>query len=89
MKNDRTEIGCREPGTANREHVDLAAAAGCAREPGGSRRGQTTTDYLMIAGIMTAIGILVLLWMFEPWRAKVEEVADCVRTDDCDAVGAQ
>jgi hypothetical protein len=55
----------------------------------GSRRGQTTTEYLMIAGIMTAIGILVLLWMFEPWRAKVEDVADCVRTDDCDAVGAQ
>ena len=43
----------------------------------------------MIAGIMTAIGILVLLWMFEPWRATVEDVADCVRTDDCEAAGAQ
>ncbi len=53
------------------------------------RRGQTTTEYLMIAGIMTAIGIIVLLWMFEPWRETVEDVADCVRTDDCDAVGAQ
>ena len=52
-------------------------------------RGQTTTEYLMIAGIMTAIGILVLLWMFEPWRETVEDVADCVRTDDCEAAGAQ
>lgn len=54
-----------------------------------SRRGQTTTEYLMIAGIMTAIGILVLLWMFQPWRETVEDVADCVRTDDCEPVGAQ
>ena len=72
------QIGKRVPGTGYRKPVSL-----------GSRRGQTTTEYLMIAGIMTAIGILVLLWMFEPWRAKVEEVADCVRTDDCAAVGAQ
>jgi len=43
----------------------------------------------MIAGIMTAIGILILLWMFQPWRETVEDVADCVRTDDCEAVGAQ
>ena len=39
----------------------------------------------MIAGIMTAIGLLVLLWMFQPWRKTVEDVTDCVRTDDCDA----
>ena len=52
-------------------------------------RGQTTTEYLMIAGIMTAIGILILLWMFQPWRETVEDVADCVRTDDCEPVGAQ
>jgi nucleoside permease NupC len=60
------------------------------RESGlGSRCGQTTTEYLMIAGIMTAIGILILAWMFVPWRETVEDVADCVRTDDCDAVGAK
>ncbi len=53
------------------------------------RRGQTTTEYLMIAGIMTAIGILILLWMYQPWRGTVQDVADCVRTDDCEAVGAQ
>ena len=43
----------------------------------------------MIAGIMTAIGILILLWMFQPWRETVEDVADCVRTDDCAPVGAE
>jgi hypothetical protein len=55
----------------------------------GRRGGQTTTEYLMIAGIMTAIGILILAWMFVPWRSTMEDVADCVRTDDCDAVGAK
>ena len=54
-----------------------------------SRRGQTATEYLMIAGIMTAIGLLVLLWFFQPWRKTVQDVTDCVRTDDCDAVGAK
>ena len=43
----------------------------------------------MIAGIMTAIGLLILLWMFEPWRQTVEDVTECVRTDDCEDVGAQ
>lgn len=69
------EAGSRESGVGRR------SAAG--------RRGQTTTEYLMIAGIMTAIGILILLWMFEPWRATVEDVTDCVRTDDCAPVGAE
>lgn len=59
------------------------------RVTGAGRRGQTTTEYLMIAGIMTAIGILILLWMFQPWRETVEDVTDCVRTDDCGPVGAQ
>ena len=54
-----------------------------------ARRGQTATEYLMIAGIMTAIGLLVLLWFFQPWRTTVQDVTDCVRTDDCDAVGAK
>ena len=43
----------------------------------------------MIAGIMTAIGLLVLLWFFQPWRKTTQDVTDCVRTDDCDAVGAK
>jgi hypothetical protein len=60
-----------------------------ARRPRRGEQGQTTTEYLMIAGIMTAIGILILAWMFVPWRASMQDVADCVRTDDCDAVGAK
>lgn len=50
-----------------------------------NRRGQTTTEYLMIAGIMTAIAIIILAWMFVPWRGTAGQVADCVRMDDCDA----
>ena len=53
------------------------------------RRGQTPTEYLMIAGIMTAIGILVLLWMYQPWRKTVQDVSDCVREDDCQATSSQ
>ena len=56
---------------------------------GAAARGQTTTEYLMIAGIMTAIGILILMWMFQPWRRTTADVADCIRTDDCEATSAQ
>jgi len=76
MRTEELPIGYRVPGTGAVTRLR-------------ARRGQTTTEYLMIAGIMTAIGILILLWMFQPWRETVEDVADCVRTDDCDAVGAQ
>lgn len=89
MRIARLRIGNREPGTGCRDALGPATTAGCARVRRDGRRGQTTTEYLMIAGIMTAIGILILLWMFQPWRETVEDVADCVRTDDCDAVGAQ
>ena len=41
----------------------------------------------MIAGIMTAIAIFVLIWMYAPWRGTMQDVTDCVREDDCDAVG--
>jgi hypothetical protein len=54
-----------------------------------NRAGQTPTEYLMIAGIMTAIGILVLLWMYQPWRQTTQDITDCVRQDDCDAVNAK
>ena len=43
----------------------------------------------MIAGIMTAIGIIILMWMFQPWRRTTADVADCIRTDDCEATSAQ
>ena len=53
------------------------------------RGGQTATEYLMIAGIMTAIGLLVLLLFFKPWQKTVGDTANCVRNDNCDAVGAK
>jgi hypothetical protein len=79
MSANRVQNGYRVPGIGYRRIGRRYA----------STRGQTTTEYLMIAGIMTAIGILILLWMFQPWRETVEDVADCVRTDDCGPVGAQ
>lgn len=88
MTNEPTSIGERTRGIGYADPGAPCATAVCAR-PCRSRRGQTTTEYLMIAGIMTAIGILILLWMFQPWRQTVEDVADCVRTDDCEDVGAQ
>ncbi|BCS31116.1 hypothetical protein TBR22_A03160 [Luteitalea sp. TBR-22] len=81
-----TGVGSRQSGVGSLPGVDRGSRIAGRRA---SRRGQTTTEYLMIAGIMTAIGILILLWMFQPWRETVEDVADCVRTDDCEPVGAQ
>jgi hypothetical protein len=78
--------GRREPGIADRgSRIGDRVGAEGAR----ARRGQTASEYLMIAGIMTAIGLLILLWMFQPWRRTVADVTDCVRTDDCDAIGAK
>ncbi|HTU99277.1 MAG TPA: hypothetical protein VMF13_01980 [Luteitalea sp.] len=73
-------VDARQPAVARR-----SSAFGAAR----CRAGQTPTEYLMIAGIMTAIGILVLLWMYQPWRQTTQDITDCVRQDDCDAVGAK
>jgi hypothetical protein len=81
-------IGNRESGIGDRES-GVADRGSRIADRVASRRGQTATEYLMIAGIMTAIGLLVLLWFFQPWRRTVQDVTDCVRTDDCDAVGAK
>ena len=88
MTSDAMRAGYRVLGIGYRSKVG-GLCQGRLRGRLASRRGQTTTEYLMIAGIMTAIGILILLWMFQPWRETVEDVADCVRTDDCEPVGAQ
>ena len=87
MRTNRIATGYRVPGAGYGAEVGPALRAGRLRRRGDA--GQTTTEYLMIAGIMTAIGILILLWMFQPWRETVQDVADCVRTDDCEPVGAQ
>jgi hypothetical protein len=41
-------------------------------------RGQTTTEYLMIAGIFTVITIILLSSMYPNWRRTMQEVANCV-----------
>ncbi len=51
--------------------------------------GQTPTEYLMVAGIMTAIAILILIYMYAPWRDTMRDVTDCVREDDCAALDAK
>ena len=80
-------VGAQRP---RQRAFDIAHGEGHGVPPSAaSRRGQTATEYLMIAGIMTAIGLLVLLWFYQPWRTTVQDVTDCVRTDDCDAVGAK
>jgi Flp pilus assembly pilin Flp len=46
-------------------------------------RGQTTTEYLMIAGLITAI-FLMIYPALEPQLARqLQRVAECVLNDDC------
>lgn len=41
-------------------------------------RGQAVTEYLMISGIITAVGILVLQYMQVPLREKLQQVTEFV-----------
>jgi Flp pilus assembly pilin Flp len=46
-------------------------------------RGQTTTEYLMIAGLITAIALKIYP-VLEPRLAReLQRVAECVLNDDC------
>lgn len=46
-------------------------------------RGQTTTEYLMIAGLITAI-FLMIYPVIDPQLARqLQRVAECVLNDDC------
>ena len=38
------------------------------------QRGQTTTEYLMISGIMTTVAIFILQRMQEPFRQRLQEI---------------
>ena len=38
------------------------------------QRGQTTTEYLMISGLMTTIAIFILQRMQEPFRQRLQEI---------------
>lgn len=44
----------------------------------GGERGQAVTEYLMISGIITAVGILVLQYMQVPLREKLQQVTEYV-----------
>ncbi len=37
-------------------------------------RGQTTTEYLMISGLITTMAIYMLQYMKEPFRARLQEL---------------
>ena len=43
-----------------------------------SERGQAATEYLMISGIITAVGILVLNLMQQPLRTRLQQVTEYV-----------
>lgn len=46
-------------------------------------RGQTTTEYLMIAGLIIAI-FLAIYPIIEPQAAaQLQRVAECILNDDC------
>ena len=38
------------------------------------QRGQTTTEYLMISGLMTTIAIYILQRMQEPFRQRLQDI---------------
>lgn len=40
--------------------------------------GQAVTEYLMISGIITAVGILVINYMQLPLREKLQQVTEYV-----------
>ena len=40
------------------------------------QRGQTTTEYLMISGLMTTMAIYILQRMQEPFRQRLQEILD-------------
>ncbi|MBI2835246.1 MAG: hypothetical protein HYX76_12550 [Acidobacteria bacterium] len=45
--------------------------------------GQTPTEYLMLGGLGTAFGIVVLSFMFPPFRTEFQKIIDCM-VDDYD-----
>lgn len=46
-------------------------------------RGQTTTEYLMIAGLITAVFLSVYPWLEGKLTAELQRVAECVLNDEC------
>jgi hypothetical protein len=50
---------------------------------GRGERGQTTTEYLMIAGLLTAIAIIVMGAMYATGQDRLQAFANCVLNDKC------
>ena len=49
-----------------------------------SERGQTTTEYLMIAGLVLAIAVSFLGVMYPTSQDILRKVAECVISDVCE-----
>jgi hypothetical protein len=47
-------------------------------------RGQTTTEYLMISGLMLAVTVAWLGVMYPTGQEILRKVAECVMSDVCD-----
>jgi hypothetical protein len=50
------------------------------------QRGQTTTEFLMIAGLMTAFAIVTLRFMVPNLRTTLQHLAGCIINEHCVAV---
>ena len=48
-----------------------------------SQRGQTTTEYLMIAGLITAVALSIYPWLEVRLVEQLQRVAECVLNDGC------
>jgi hypothetical protein len=46
-----------------------------------SERGQTTVEFLMIAGLVTALAVAVLQRTFGPWNSVVQALVDRLLND--------
>jgi len=53
----------------------------------GGERGQTATEYLMIAGLITTIAITVLTYVYPRFRCQFKRVVECMINDYDDCMG--
>lgn len=49
-------------------------------------RGQTTTEYLMISGLITVIAIILLNIMQPHFRQTLQNMTECMINRDCTAL---
>lgn len=53
------------------------------RARGWSESGQTTTEYLMISGLITLIAVSLLTVMYPGLREQLQEMAECIINFGC------